>query len=284
MSGNGSVAVQDGAVAARLPFADAGPLYYRTDGPYDGHGPCFHDVDSLPWARPWADRLREGWRAIRREYEANIHRGSDHVVDVFNPAGPKISGWRSVNFQTYLWRFHRARRDFPVTLRLLDSIPGLASAYINVLEPHSAVAAHWGDSNAVVRFHLGLDVPAGDCAIRVGSETRRSGNGRLLGFSDAQEHESWNATGARRVVLVFDVVRPEYRRRQRWICANVLAAIGVVWLEARLGALRGVPTAELHRVGRTVPLPQGLRTALRRAIGLAVWFVLPVQARCRWLR
>jgi beta-hydroxylase len=252
------------------PGFDDEPLYYRTDGPYTGNAPRFYDVDQFRWT----ERLRAQWRAIRDEYEANVRRGTDHVVDVFNPAGPKIAGWRSVNFQTYLWRFHRARRAFPVTVALLDAIPGLTSAFINVLAPGAAIPAHQGDSNAIVRFHLGLDVPSGDCGVRVGPETRQCRNGTLLAFCDAHEHASWNATTERRVVLVFDVMLPRHRRRCRWICANVLSATGVICLETRLSALR--------RTGR-VRLPRVLRTALRRAGGLAIALWLPIQRRRSWL-
>jgi aspartyl/asparaginyl beta-hydroxylase (cupin superfamily) len=255
----------------------APPVYYRTDGPYRGGTPCFYDVDRLDWCRSWADRVRESWTAIRDEFERNVRRGTDRVTEVFNPAGPAVPGWRSVNLQTYSWPFRAARRAFPVTVGVLDSIPGLTSAFINVLAPGSAIGAHFGDSDAIVRFHLGLDVPTGDCAIRVGGATRRSADGRLLAFSDAHEHSSWNATDATRVVLVFDVLRPEHRRRRRWICANVLAATAVVWLEARLARVRRVDTTALHRVGRTVPLPQPLRTALRRTIALGIHLVLLVR-------
>lgn len=235
--------------------------YFRTDGRYEGEAPHFYDVASFPWA----ERLRGSWQVVRREYEENVRRGHDHVIDVFNPAGPKIAGWRSVNFQTYLWRYHRARREYPLTVGLLDSIPGLTSAFINVLEPHSAIPAHQGDTQAIVRCHLGLDVPAGDCGVRVGAETRRCSNGTLLAFCDAHDHASWNATGERRVVLVFDVMRPEYRSRQRAICAHVLGAMAVIWLETRLR--------------RRVPFPPPARSALRRAFGLAFRLALPVQRR-----
>lgn len=244
------------------------PEYYRTDGHYTGHAPAFYDVDQLPWAA----RVRAAWRAVRDEYEQNVGEGTDQVIDVFNPVGPKVPGWRSVNFQTYLWRFHRARRAFPVTVGLLESIPGFTSGYINVLDPHSAIPAHEGDSNTIMRCHLGLDVPAGDCGVRVGSETRTSANGTLLAFCDAQDHASWNATDARRVVLVFDVMLPVYRERQRWICANVLSATAVVWLETRLLTFTGAS-------GKPAVLPQPLRTALRAALGLALYLWLPIQRR-----
>ncbi len=247
--------------------AVAESAYYRTDGPYRGNAPCFYDVDRFPWAR----RVRESWRAIRSEYETNVHRGTDRVVDVFNPTGPKVPGWRSVNFQTYLWRFDGPRRAFPFTVGLLESIPGLTSAFINVLEPHATIPAHHGDSNTIMRCHLGLDVPPGDCGVRVGAETRQCRNGALLAFSDAHEHTSWNATDERRVVLVFDVMLPAYREQARWICANVLAAVGVIWLEAHLRVFRRASTLDLRRSGKTVPFPRPVRTALRRTIALGVY-------------
>ena len=235
------------------------PVYYRTDGPYEGHAPHFYDVDAFPWTAG----LRAAWRSMRNEYERNVRTGADQVVDVFNPAGPKVPGWRSVNFQTYLWRFHGARRAFPITVGLLESVPGLVSAFINVLEPRASIPAHQGDSNAIMRFHLGLDVPDGDCAVRVGPVTRQCGDGVLLAFCDAHDHASWNATDEHRVVLVFDVMRPPYIRRQRWICANVLSATAVVWLQTWLG----------------VKLPRVIRTALRRAAGLVLYLWLPIQRR-----
>lgn len=253
-----------GSSSAALSRAETAPglepeaPYYRTDGPYQGCAPHFYDAALFPAA----ERVRRSWGAIRDEYEANVRRGTDHVVDVFNPTGPKIPGWRSVNFQTYLWRYHRARRAFPETVRLLESIPQLTSAFINVLEPHSAVPVHVGDSNAIVRFHLGLDVPAGDCGVRVGPETRQCGTGQMLAFCDAHEHEAWNATGERRVVFIFDLMRPEYADRTRLICANALAAAAVVWVETRTG------------VG---PLPRPMRNGLRRALSAAFYVGTPAR-------
>ncbi len=249
------------------------PLYYRTDPPYAGGAPCFYDVDD----QPWAAHLRAHWQTIRDEYEENVRRGTDGVVEVFNPTGPRIVGWRSVNFQTYLWRFPEPWLEFPRTAAVLNAIPGLSSAFINVLEPGASIPPHQGDSNAIMRCHLGLDVPDGDCAVRIGSETRRCADGVMLAFCDAHEHASWNKTDARRVVLVLDVMLPEHRARQRWISANVLAATAVVWLEARLGFFRRPLPLEVRRSGRTRPLPQPLRTALRIGLALPLFVVLAVR-------
>jgi hypothetical protein len=124
-------------------------------------------------------------------------------------------------------------------------------------------------------------VPAGDCAVRVGPETRRCADGALLAFCDAHEHASWNATDERRIVLVFDVMRPEHLARTRWICANVLAATAVIWLEARRTASRRRLPFEALRSGKTVPLPHPVRTGLRRTLAVPLYLALPDRGRAR---
>ncbi|MEH1125600.1 aspartyl/asparaginyl beta-hydroxylase domain-containing protein [Micromonospora sp. CPCC 206061] len=46
----------------------------------------------------------------------------------------------------------------------------------------------------VYRAHLGLVVPDGDCAPRVGTQTRRWQEGDLFGLDDTVNHEAWNRT------------------------------------------------------------------------------------------
>jgi ornithine lipid ester-linked acyl 2-hydroxylase len=255
--------------------ADRRP-YYRTDGPYAGPAPCFYDdAAALAPAQP----VVASWREIRAELADLVRRSGDPTVDVFNPAGPPVPGWRSLNLQTYGWHYHRARRLLPKTTALLDSVPGLVSAFINLLEPHSAVPAHHGDSDAIIRFHLGLDVPRGDCVVRVGTETRSCATGELVAFCDAHDHAAWNATDHRRIVLVFDIMLERHRRRRRWICANVLSATAVIWIEARLSVFRRESADELRKSGKTIPLPQAIRTALRCSIGVLFYLALPLQRR-----
>jgi len=51
-------------------------------------------------------------------------------------------------------------------------------------------------------------VPAGDCRIEVGGETRGWQNGKLLILDDTFPHQVWNNTAERRVVLLMQVRRP----------------------------------------------------------------------------
>lgn len=79
---------------------------------------------------------------------------------------------------------------------------------------HARIPAHTGMFNTRLICHLPLIVPPG-CGFRVGNETREWREGKLLIFDDSIEHEAWNDSGEDRVVLIFDVWRPELSEQER---------------------------------------------------------------------
>jgi len=81
--------------------------------------------------------------------------------------------------------------------------------YFSRMVPGTRIAPHRGPTNLRVRCHLALTVPAGDCALRVGGETRRWVAGTCAVFNDFLEHEAWNATSGERIVLVVDLWHPD---------------------------------------------------------------------------
>lgn len=146
--------------------------------------------------------------------------------------------WKSVSF--YFWGVEMSRNAIgscPRTISLLKSIPNLISASISILEPHAEIKPHYGDTDAIYRCHLGLDIPAGipTCGFRVGYEDRSWEKGKLLIFNDAAYHKAWNYTDRRRVILLFDVIRPEYSERKRWICAKVRGNILWQYFSEKMG-------------------------------------------------
>ena len=64
------------------------------------------------------------------------------------------------------------------------------------------------------------------CGLRVGNETRGWTPGEALIFDDSIEHEAWNTSERLRVVLLFDIWRPELSREERVLVAALLAAVG----------------------------------------------------------
>jgi ornithine lipid ester-linked acyl 2-hydroxylase len=62
----------------------------------------------------------------------------------------------------------------PHTAALLETIPGVVTAFFSILSPHKHIPPHRGPYRGVVRCHLGLMVPGPPdaCGISVGGEVR----------------------------------------------------------------------------------------------------------------
>ena len=108
----------------------------------------------------------------------------------------------------------------------LCRIPGRTpSILFSLLRPGAHIAPHHGFTNARYICHLPLIVPDG-CAMRVGSETRPWTEGQACVFDDSIEHEAWNRHPDRlRVVMIFDVWRPELTDVERELVSTMLQAV-----------------------------------------------------------
>jgi aspartate beta-hydroxylase len=172
----------------------------------------YPDLDSQPWYDPadfpLARYLEANYEAIRAEILAldpsAFHRESERI------------GRSSELDVAFLYERGRRRDEIceacPTLTRGIDSYPAMRTAagliYASRMRPGTHIAPHRGPTNLRVRCHLPLEVPAGDCAIRVGDETRRWHEGRCVVFQDYFEHEAWNLTGEDRTVLIVDMWHP----------------------------------------------------------------------------
>lgn len=84
----------------------------------------------------------------------------------------------------------------------------------SMLKAGAHIAAHTGMFNTRLICHLPLMVPPG-CRFRVGNDVREWEEGKLLIFDDTVEHEAWNDGSEDRVVLIFDIWRPELTEREK---------------------------------------------------------------------
>jgi hypothetical protein len=224
-------------------------LYFRVHGDYEAGGPVFYPREECPWL---ADVERES-EIIRREFDDYHYRRGTTLKRAWVPDDVVIHGWRSINFVTCGRWYRENCAQFPETVKVMRSIPGLTSAFINLLEPHSALPEHNGDTNATYRCHLGLIVP-GDvdrCGIEVARQRVGWREGQAFAFNEAFRHRVWNDTDRDRVILVFDVLKPQYRGRMRRICGGVLGAMVLIALETKVHPLRRLPVAArriLHRL------------------------------------
>jgi aspartyl/asparaginyl beta-hydroxylase (cupin superfamily) len=97
----------------------------------------------------------------------------------------------------------------------LVDIPGWGpTVMFSLLKAGARIAAHTGMFNTRLVCHLPLIVPPG-CHFRVGNEVREWREGKLFIFDDTIEHEAWNDSSEDRVVLIFDIWRPELSEQER---------------------------------------------------------------------
>jgi aspartyl/asparaginyl beta-hydroxylase (cupin superfamily) len=84
----------------------------------------------------------------------------------------------------------------------------------SMLKAGARIAPHTGMYNSRLICHLPLVVPPG-CGFRVGNEVRAWEEGKLLIFDDTIEHEAWNDGAEDRIVLIFDIWRPELTEQEK---------------------------------------------------------------------
>ena len=187
----------------------------------------------------WSEILEKNSEIIRQELLSYLNKHQNEVKPYF--ATTMINApekWKSLSF--YFWSVAMSKsaiNDCPQTISLLKKIPHLVSASVSIMESHSEIKPHYGDTDAIYRCHLGIEIPDGlpNCGFRVGYEDRAWQNGKLLIFNDAAYHKAWNHTASRRIILLFDIIKPEYANQTKWICAKVRGNILWQFISIKVG-------------------------------------------------
>jgi aspartyl/asparaginyl beta-hydroxylase (cupin superfamily) len=97
----------------------------------------------------------------------------------------------------------------------LAKIPGFGpTVMFSLLKAGARIEPHTGMFNTRLVCHLPLIVPP-RCTFRVGNDVREWKEGKLFVFDDTIEHEAWNDSSEDRVVLIFDIWRPELSEQER---------------------------------------------------------------------
>jgi aspartyl/asparaginyl beta-hydroxylase (cupin superfamily) len=216
-------------------------FFLSEDDSYTGEEPLFYNPADFGWVR----LLEENWTIIQDEM-AHILSGNEKIsLSSSNP--PYLSNpnaWKNIYFYNFLWKNHTNCQKYPNTYALLCSIPNLTFAEFTVLEPHSQVLPHIGETNTTIRGHLGIEIPGSlpDAGIQVGDEMKSWEQGKVVLFSDCYRHTVWNQTNGRRFVLVFDVMRSEFAKKKFWMCAQSLSALTIKWFDSKFNLLHRLPS------------------------------------------
>jgi len=195
----------------------------------------FYDRDDFPWL----DKVEAATADIRGELIEILKQESAFKPYVEgNPNLPQTDPQGMLNNPEwsafYLWKNgaivpENAARC-PKTLSALADVP-LAlvpgrspSILYSLLRPGARIPPHTGEVNTRLICHLPLIVPP-DCSFRVGNDTRVTVEGRAWVFDDTIEHEAWNGSDRTRVILLFEIWRPELTLEERALVSAMFEAI-----------------------------------------------------------
>jgi beta-hydroxylase len=169
----------------------------------------FFDTEDFPWIA----ELESNWKLIRSDVDHAL-RSRDKIPSFTDVDKYEVlianHKWKTLFFWIWGEPVIETCELYPNTAGLLDKIPNMTTAMFSILDGDVRIPPHVGPFKGVLRYHLGLSVPASDerCSIRVGNEVRTWQEGRSLVFDDTFEHEAWNLTQRHRVVLFVDFMRP----------------------------------------------------------------------------
>jgi tetratricopeptide (TPR) repeat protein len=190
-------------------------------------------------AFPWLDRVEAATADIQAELAAILQDGSSFRPYLeSDPRRPRKAqdgmldnpDWGAF----YLWKNgalvpENAARC-PKTLAALAEAPiarmanRSPSILFSLLRPGARIPPHCGLVNTRLICHLPVLVP-GQCSFRVGNEVRDWEEGKAWVFDDSIEHEAWNRSDKTRVILLFEIWRPELAPEERALVSAMFEAI-----------------------------------------------------------
>jgi hypothetical protein len=247
--------LEDSLTAAGFPAGHRPPRFQesidlltgRREAHLDLQQPTSYYFPGLPQRRyyersefPWVAEVEAAAGAMREELLAYLEQGEDGFSPyiVSSPDRPRTDfhgltdnpAWSTL----YLWEkgapVDEAVRRFPRTFAAVKDLdmPHIGarapSILFSRLQAGARIPPHTGVMNARLICHLPLIVPPG-CGFRVGGETRPWREGELLVFDDSVEHEAWNSGERDRIILIFDIWRPEVGPEERRAITAMFAAI-----------------------------------------------------------
>lgn len=211
------------------------------------HFPELPEIELFDRAQfPWVSALEAATPLIRAELQGVLASGAG--IEPYLQTKSNRPSFNNVGLLDDLsWSaFHLIKNGEPVpghaarcpaTMEALAQVPlctvkgRTPTVLFSLLRPGAHIPPHHGYLNTRLICHLPLIVPP-QCELRVGNQTHSWREGELVIFDDTIEHEAWNRSSQLRVVLLFDIWRPELTDTERSLVAEMLESID------RLGGAR----------------------------------------------
>lgn len=212
--------------------------FIERDG-YKGNAPTYFNPADFDWSQS----VEANWKEIKAELLKFLEENKELWPYFDQSIVSKKNSWKTIPFSAWGVQFRKNQKSAPITTKTLNQIPGIVSSSFNMLDANSEILPHYGDTDGVMRCHLGIIVPGDlpEVGFEVEGEQHPWREGELLFFCDAHHHRAWNNSNQQRFILLFDVIRPEYLDRKRTICSKVLASLFLQSLAAKMPFLHKTP-------------------------------------------
>ncbi len=215
-------------------------FFYSDYSVYAENEPLFYNPDEYPEVK----YILEHYPEIKKEIKDYIDGKFD--IEYKNPGAPEMTypdSWKNIYFKNYLLKYKMGKKHFPKTHEILDRFPEITLAGITTLAPKSKLKSHCGETNAIIRCHLGLKIPGKlpELGLSVKGNAVAWEEGKVFAFNDAYQHEAWNDTNEYRYVFIFDFIRPEFAHKRTWICAHCLGIEAMRLLLSKAGIYEKTP-------------------------------------------
>ena len=153
---------------------------------------------------PFTAAIEQNWERINKEFQAIREELTEWVErELYD------NSWKL--FMMYDFPHGRPVQKnidkCPFTAKLIsDLVPNHGVVTFSVLHPDTNINPHKGFKGEFLRCHLGLNIPEGDCMLRVAGVDKKWQQGKTMVFDDRAEHAAWNRTKHERSILLFDFV------------------------------------------------------------------------------
>lgn len=225
---------------------------------YSGNMPAYYPNSVLPEL----ENLKENYIPIREEV---LQLLATQKTKPYSTYLAKKDKWQVLWFYFWGMKNRNALSEITVLKKCLNGISNLTNASISILEPNTVIDFHQGDCNGIYRCHFGIKIPAElpDCGIEVNKIKKQWKEGEYFIFCDAQEHSAWNNTNEARIILILDIIHPNFISIKKEIITNVLSGI---WYQNVVSALPFIKS-----------FPSKVRGIVRKILVLIINIYVPIQ-------
>jgi len=172
--------------------------------------------DSIKFEKEWINIRNEAIRLFKKKKYDNVGKNFISNDDQF------WQGWETIPLKIFD-KTYPYLDECPTVKRLLtDKIP---TAFFSIMHPKKKLDSHYGPFKGILRYHLGLSIPEGDCFISVNNEIYSWKEGEGILFDETYKHFVINDTEYPRIILFLDVKRD--MKNLNWLNDLILYLISI---------------------------------------------------------